>query len=71
MSVGATTKTVISAVRRGKQSENESEENIILPYQGIIRETTVNVEVGEVGGDDVERGSGHSASAGVEPGTAK
>jgi hypothetical protein len=71
LSVGATTKTVISAVARGKQSETESEENIILSYQGIIRETTVNVEVGEVGGDDAEKGSGYSASAEVEPGTAK
>jgi hypothetical protein len=43
------TKTVIAAVGP-KQPETESEENIILPSQGIIAETSINVDVRDTNG---------------------
>jgi len=58
------TKTVITAITKAKTAETaetESEENIVLPYHGIMRETVVNV--------DVKDGDGSSFR--VKPGTAK
>jgi hypothetical protein len=53
---GGETKTVITAISCARQPETESEEDIVLPYHGIMRETSINV---------------HSDCGSVEPGTAK
>jgi hypothetical protein len=63
-------KTMVTTVTtRAKQPDSESEENIVLPYHGIMRKVSVNVEV-----RDSDTASGTASvepERAAEPGTAK